>query len=410
MKTSDRADRGKERFMKRILFVDDDPSVLEGLRRMLRPHRHHWDMRFAGGGEEALVMLARDPCDVVVTDMRMSGMDGAQLLARVRDDFPGVVRIVLSGYCEMEATLRAVSVTHQFLQKPADGDRLRQAIDRACALTSVLKDETIRKVVGALGVLPCLPRVATALMRALDDPDVGIGEVGRIVEQDVAISAKVMQLVNSAFFGRLQQVTSIQCAVRFLGVDVLKQLVVTAEIFRAFRPATAAGGFSLAAFQDHAHVAARIATRLPIAAGAVPTATVAALLHDVGKLVLASVLPVQFQRAQQESYARDVPLYTAEEELLGASHAEIGAYLLGLWGLPPTIVAAVVRHHHPVVEEEDDPPFGAPAAVYFANVLAIAYAEGDAAPPVDREYAEVLGVSAEIASWQQFAAPIGEAE
>ena len=376
---------------------------------MLRPHRNHWDMRFAGGGEEALAILAREPCDVVVTDMRMSGLDGAQLLERVRDQYPGVVRIVLSGYCEMEATLRAVKVTHQFIQKPADGERLRQAIDRACGLTSVLKDETIRKVVGALGVLPCMPRVATALMRALDDGNVGISEVGRIISQDVAISAKVMQLVNSAFFGRMQQVTTIQSAVSFLGVDVLKQLVVTAEIFRAFQPAEAAVGFSLAAFQDHAHVAARIAGRLPLSCRAAQTATVASLLHDVGKLVLASLLARQFQQALREAEARGLPLHVTEEELLGASHAEIGAYLLGLWGLPPAIVSAVARHHHPAVEKDDDPRFGAPAAVYFANALAHVYTDGAAAAPVDMEYAEALGVAGEIASWQAFAEPDGEA-
>lgn len=394
--------------MKRIVFVDDERSVLEGLRRMLRPLRDHWDMRFAGGGEEALAVLAREPCDIVVTDMRMSGMDGAQLLEHVRERHPSVVRIVLSGYSEMDATMRAVKVAHQFLQKPVDADRLKALIDRACNLTSVLKDQTIRKVVGALGVLPCMPSIATAVMQALEDANVGIGEVGRIIGRDVAISAKVMQLVNSAFFGRMHQVTSIQAAVSFLGVDVLKQLVVTAEIFRAFRPGEAARGFSLTDFQDHAHLAARIASRLPLSRRAAETATVAALLHDVGKLVLASLLAPQFQRAIQKAAERKAPLHIVEEELLGASHAEIGAYLLGLWGLPPAIVTAVARHHHPSLDPGDEPPFGAPAAVYFANTLAHISQEGDAAAPPDPAYAEALGVAGELAAWQSFAQPDGD--
>src|ERR1035437_3047731 len=140
--------------MKRILFVDDDPSLLEALRRMLRPQRARWETMFAGGGEDALRMLELSPFDVVVTDMRMPGMDGAQLLERVRDRFPGVVRIVLSGYCEMASTLRAVPVAHQFLQKPCDAGSLVQAIERACGLSSALQDEAIRRIVGAVGEWP----------------------------------------------------------------------------------------------------------------------------------------------------------------------------------------------------------------------------------------------------------------
>lgn len=155
---------------------------------------------------------------------------------RVRERSPASVRIVLTGHSEMEYALRAVPVAHQVLQKPCSPSILLQAIDRACNLSDTLKDATIRRIVGAVGELPCLPRTAMELVRALDAPDVPVTRVGHIVEQDIAISAKVLQLVNSAFFGRSQVITAISHAVTFLGVDVLKQLVISAEIFRAFQP------------------------------------------------------------------------------------------------------------------------------------------------------------------------------
>jgi HD-like signal output (HDOD) protein len=398
--------------MKRILFVDDEPSLLEGLRRMLRPQRARWEMMFASGGEDALRMLEDSAFDVVVTDMRMPGMDGAQLLERVRDRFPCVVRIVLSGYCDTASTLRAVPVAHQFLQKPCDAGILLQAVERACGVTSALQDEAIRRIVGAVGELPCLPRTSAALMRALDDGDVPVAAVAHIVEQDVAVSAKVMQLVNSAFFGRSQRVTTICHAVSFLGVEILKHLVVTAEVFRAFQPGRSIQGYSLARIQSHSQLVATIASQFPLPKAVVPEATVAALLHDAGKLVLASRLPEPCEEVSRLATTEQLTFHAAEQQVLGASHAEIGAYLLALWGLPAGVVSAVARHHRPAVEEGDDPRFGAPAAVYFANMLALEREPESASgtcgeiPTLDQEYLRALGMENEIAAWR--ARPIPE--
>lgn len=109
---------------KRVLFVDDEQEVLEGLRNLLRRNRHEWDMVFALGGYEALAELSRGTVDVVVTDMRMPGMDGAQLLAQVKTVSPSTARLVLSGHAEKEAILRALPVAHQFLSKPCGGGTL----------------------------------------------------------------------------------------------------------------------------------------------------------------------------------------------------------------------------------------------------------------------------------------------
>ena len=140
--------------MRRVLFVDDEPRILEGLRRMLRVQRQEWEMAFAPGGEAALALMEAAPFDVIVSDMRMPEMDGATLLTKVRDRFPQVVRIVLSGHTELSTTLRVVPVAHQFLAKPCDAGTLRVAIERACHLKGLLSDDSIRRTVGALRDLP----------------------------------------------------------------------------------------------------------------------------------------------------------------------------------------------------------------------------------------------------------------
>lgn len=187
--------------MTRILFVDDEIRILEGLQRMLRPQRKEWEMAFAPGGQAALTMLEASTFDVIVSDMRMPGIDGAALLETVRQKYPSVLRIILSGYTELEASYRAVPVAHQFLLKPCDPDALRAAIERATSLVEVLNSKMLASLVGSLQELPSLPRTYAELRHALSDPDSSIDQVVRIVEQDVAITAKVLQLVNSAFLG-----------------------------------------------------------------------------------------------------------------------------------------------------------------------------------------------------------------
>ena len=397
--------------MKRILFVDDEPRVLDGLGRMLRPQRKLWEMSFANSGEEALAMLAVKPFDVIVTDMRMPSMDGAKLLEHVQERFPNVIRIVLSGYFEKEAALRAAPVAHQFLAKPCDPEALREAVERSCNLSSMVPDEAVRRVVGAIGELPCLPITYSTLMEALQDPDIPLPDIGRIIEQDVGITAKVLQLVNSAFFGLLREVTTVRMAVSFLGLDTLKQLVLSVGIFRTFRAARPILNFSMEDFQSHSQLAARISARMPAPPNVVSAAVVASLLHDTGKLVLASRLPEQFEAALQLSVMEGRPLHCAETELTGVSHAEVGAYLLGLWGLPAGIVDAVCRHHRPAAVNS---PGGLDilAITHIADALALEAVHskpGDAPSGcnlLNQDYLAAIGMSEQLPNWRTMAREI----
>ncbi|PWU04752.1 MAG: two-component system response regulator [Terriglobia bacterium] len=396
---------------KRILFVDDEPCLLQGLQRMLHSQRRQWDLSFAKSGAEALALIETASFDVVVTDMRMPGMDGAALLERVRELRPGIIRIVLSGFFDMEAAVRAVPVAHQFLAKPCDPEKLRAAIDRACGCNDMLPDENTRRIVGAIGKLPALPRTCAALMRALEEPEVSLEEVGRIIEQDVGITAKVLQLVNSAFFGLLREITTVRMAVNYLGLETLKHLVLTAEIFRTFHPERNIPGFSLEEFQEHSRLAGQIAARLPASKAVSSSAVIAAVLHDAGKLVLASRLPQEFALMLRVSAKDRRPLHTVEPQIIGTGHAEIGGYLLGLWALPPPIVDAVCRHHRP---EAGEGGLDVLAITHLADALAYEAAaiSGNDHPGCslfDEEYVSRLGVADQLPEWRELAAQLAKA-
>ncbi len=283
--------------MTRILFVDDEPNIREGMRRMLRSMRNEWEMEFAESGEAALGLIdewrsADKPFDVVVSDMRMPGMDGADLLARVKEVSPDSVRLILSGHSDTASIMKTVGNAHQYLNKPCDPELLKRTIKRAFALRMLLRDEHLQKIVGQIGSLPSLPVVYQEVMACLQKPNASLGDVGKVIGKDVGMTATLLKLVSSAFFGLSKPVSTVERAVSFLGLDTLIALVLAQGIFKEAPPINVAG-FSIEGLWQHsletASAARMIAGQQGLDKATLDDAFLAGMLHDIGKLVLAQV-------------------------------------------------------------------------------------------------------------------------
>lgn len=333
--------------MKRILFVDDEPRILEGLQRMLRSQRREWEMRFAVGAGAALAEMEAGPFDAVITDMRMPGMDGAELLAEVQRRHPATVRIILSGHSDPEASTRATHVAHQFLSKPCSAEVLKAAVDRPLSLTSELGSDAVRDLVGGIDRLPAVPELYGKVSRLLSEPDTSTADVADLLEQDTAMAAKLLQMVNSSFIGVGRRVTSVRTAVDLLGVQAIRNLALSTELSRAFDVGSRVCGFSANALHEHSLQVAALARAIARPVAQAHEAYSIGILHDVGKLVLASHLPDQFARIIRTAGERGVALHVIEQEELGVSHATVGASLLALWNLPDSVVQGVAGHHAP---------------------------------------------------------------
>ena len=353
--------------MKRILFVDDESNVLDGIRRMLHADRRRWDMHFAVGGEAALRACEARKFDVVVSDMRMPGMDGATLLGHIRDRYPETARLILSGYSEVALTTRAIAVAYRVISKPCKGPDLQAVIERVCSLQDLLCAPGIRSVIGTIGELPSLSSTYAELSWAVRQPSSTVAEVAGIIQKDVAMSAKILQLVNSGFFGLAQTVTNLDNAVAYLGLNTIADLALASEVFTVFTPDTYIPSSLCERIQFHARRAALIAGTLPLEATLRESAILGALLHDIGALALAKKMPNQFASVLALMNERGCAQFQAEEEILGISHAEIGAYLLGLWGINSVVVEAIAHHHRPtrVLHHGLDTS----ASVYLATLL-----------------------------------------
>lgn len=381
--------------MRCVLFVDDDPRVLDGLRDLLRKHRRRWDMRFALGGEEGIRALDRGGVDVLVSDMRMPGIDGVALLTYAHLHHPAVVRFILSGFAEEAACLRAVPVAHQFLSKPCDAAHLESAIRRALALRDAVLDDDLRAFLGSVDKLPSQPRLYHELQSLLVESRAGAVEVARLIERDIAMSAKLIQLVNSGFFGGGRRMASIEQAVSLLGMQTIQSLVLTAEVF-----GTTTTRASLGALQTHALLTARVAAALVPDRSMTDDAFLAGLLHDIGYLVLGQVRPADVDRALCLSRPAPPP---ADVEVDGAGllHARVGAYLLGLWGVPYAIAEAALWHHEPR-QVAGERRFDLVTAVHIADALASEAQGGPlrAEAPLDLELVAELGLSDRLEGWR----------
>lgn len=351
---------------KRVLFVDEDTTTVATLRQAFAPDRSAWDTVFVQSCEEALAQLEASRFDAIVSDLALARMDGSQLLAQVRERHPDVVRLCLSERVDDEAFLRAVPVTHQFLRKPCHPDTVREIIERACSLGELLQNRAVRQLISRLDGLPATPQTYQQLSAAMASPTAHTADISEIVSNDHALSLKTLQIVNSALFRRTGAITSISAAINFVGLEMLRSLALSACVFSAVEasPATAA---LLADLQARSVRKARCARALLADGHGADEAFTAALLVDVGQAVLALADPGRFATMVQLARRREQPWHLVEAECLGATHPQVGACLLGLWGLPLELVEAVANHHVPSAVEHANTRVL--AAVHVADAL-----------------------------------------
>jgi len=394
---------------KRILFVDDEPMVLKGLERSLRGMRNEWEMKFVLSGPEALEAVDNAPFDAVISDMRMPGMDGAQLLNLVKERSSQTVRMVLSGQSDRDAVFRAIRPTHQYLSKPCDIEKLKQKLMGALALRDVLDSSELKRKVSQVETLPSLPSLYQALRTQLQSPHPNLRETADVVSRDPSMTTKLLQLVNSAFLGKASCLACPKQAISIIGLDNLRSLVLSNGLFSEL-PENLAG--MLAPLWRHAYSTARFAQAIALCEQAsetmVQTCFAAGLLHEIGWIVLASTSPDHFELPCLTS-DKNIPGSDYERRVSGGMSAQVGAYLLGLWGLPDPVIEAAAWHHVPALAR---PAGFCPAlAVYVANDLdrglhpCSPWTDGDA---LDEHLLAEFGFEDRLPVWQKRCREIDE--
>lgn len=391
---------------KRILFVDDEPNVLKSLQRSLRDMRADWDMDFAEGSLNALSILEKKAFDVVVSDMQMPGLDGAKFMKTVQEKCPRAIRIILSGHSDQEKTLRAMKSAHQYLSKPCEKEVLIAAINRACSLKNILNHNRLQDLLGKIETLPSAPPLYTKIMAALRSEASSIAEVGEIIASDLGMTARILSLVNSPFYGGSRRFSSVREAVFVLGLDVIRILVLSVEAFS--NAGRAAAVIPLEKIHSHCvrtgGIAFQLATLEKMDKKTSENAAISGILHDIGKLLLAEHFSLDYKKALDLTRSKGIPVFEAEKEVFGITHAEAGAYLMGLWGLPEKIVQGIAFHHTPLAYDIET--FESCGIVHVADLMDHhdeRYPQGwDQLEGFDEVYMEKIGLLHRIPLWRDY--------
>ncbi len=351
---------------KRILFVDDEPNVLTSIRRGLRKQTDKWAMTFAADADQAMQELSEQKFDIVVSDVTMPKVDGVAFLQQVRNQYPDTVRILMSGTAHGDVLMRAVPVAHRFLSKPWNIQSLTADLTRAFELRDFMRHTDLRKVVGSVSSLPILPTVYQELCATLENPNSRLDDVVAVVDRDPGVVARLLHIVNSAFFAAPRPMHNTTETIRYLGTSLLKSLLLTSEIFSRFDESKLPRGFGLTEMQNHALLTAKLASRFTTEDR--DMALSAGLLHSIGKLIFADRMAEEWSQAYLQSKDEGRTLVEVEMEHFNTNYAQVGGYLLGLWGLPQEMVEAIADHSNPSLRGQEG--VGLVGITHVASVLA----------------------------------------
>jgi putative nucleotidyltransferase with HDIG domain len=364
--------------MQKVLLVDDNPNILYSFKRALHTGSNQWTILTAESAEDALAIMSQESIDIIISDLRMPVMDGVALLKIVAQKSPTTLRIAITGDANSELCQQATLVAHQFIAKPIEPQELARIINEAVGASGLVMKPEIKRAILKIANLPSQPGLYNQLVAELNKPEVDLEYVASVISQDISMTAKILQLVNSAYFGLAREVKEVSQAVFYLGVETIRDLSFSIHLFSQFDQNLIERS-GLANLWDHslrvascsrAIVASTIGDKKAIAG-----AFTAGLLHDIGKLILGTTSPAFYGSLLAQNIEDPLQYLVREKSEFGSTHADIGAYLLGSWGLPRDIIKAVLSHHS--FKTLDSNNFSTCLAVWFANEFVNVY--GDSA-------------------------------
>lgn len=386
--------------MKLILVVEDEPALADGLAQIGSELPASWEFAFAEGADAALDVIDDASIEIVVSPSRMGTTD---MLAEARRRRPEVLRLAIEDVPPAQRLHALGGDAHDRLPRRGSRETLRKGLTRGCALQEAIHGPGVVSLVEHLDALPALPSLYAEFLAATNDPNRTVEDLGAIIAQDIALTAKVLQIVNSAMFGLPQKIVDPGQAATFLGLDMLRSLVLSVKAFDAFASSKLVHTTLDSIWQHSLRVGTMARAILEVERcdrHMIEAGFLAGMMHDCGALVLAANRPDRFDAARRFAERDGREPSEMEQRLFGASHAPIGGHLLARWGLPGSVVEAVAFHHAPSLLAEAD--FSPLCAVHVANRLArIDLASADAAtiPGLDHAALRRVGRESRVERW-----------
>ena len=371
----------------RIMFVDDELSVIKSLKRTFRKYSKQWKMFFFTNPLEAFESLKENPVDVIITDMKMPEETGFTLLSKVKANYPGTIRIILTGYADKKLIYSSFEIAHQLLIKPISAESIISVVNQINKINSYIQDKELQKVVNNLSYLPPLPEIYVKLTNKIKDPESSLKDLAKIISLDPSLSADILKMVNSAYFGLSHKVFKISQAINFMGIDLIKDIILTSSIFKNLHGTQTQILWIKKIYKHSSNVlkyAMEICKQIEIDDIDKNYIFIAAMFHDLGKIIMIMNLGNQYETLLN-SFEKEKNINIEELELkkISITHSQVGAYILGLWGFSTKVIQTILFHHKP--ELSDSTHDCLLASIYLANYIDN-YKNSISQPEINKNY------------------------
>lgn len=377
--------------MKRILFVDDEIQILKSLSRLFMDTEY--EVLIAEGGEEGLQILAEQAVDLVVSDMRMPYMNGYEFLSIVKEKYPYLTRLILSGYSEESILFKALekNIAKLYLFKPWQNDKLLQTINQIFQTEDLLRNNNLLTLINNTDDLPSLKFNYQKIIQLIES-DTEIQNIALEIEKDASIASKILHIANSAYFGA--RTGSIRQAISYIGLQNTKNLILSTSVIdlltisnipsefveNIWQLAFVSNRLLFFLYQKHLN------KKLP------DLSSTAGLLMNIGMMFFLKYFKEKYLELLLLFRKEKLDILELEKEHFNITHSEAGAYLLKWWEFPYPIIEAALYHHNPFDERVINRELV--CAVHIVNQYAMQLLDGWCRP-IDPHAFEFLGISKE---------------
>ncbi len=293
--------------------------------------------------------LSQEDMDIVAIDMTMTECSYMDLLQNIKENYPHLVRILIAEEWSKELVVQTNDLVHLIIEKRFLSETLIDTIIRAQQMRGLLKNDYLTKLINSFDELPIMQNVYIELLHLLKSPNVPLKKISDIISQEFSLTAKILQVSNMSIFTHIGRINNIQQAVVFLGTNVIRAIILYLQVFN-FENQNSEELKMIRQLERHcikvAEFAKKCAVYYQCANDIQDNTFTSSLLHDIGKLIIVTKTD-KWEDIERYALENNKSIVESEKAILGTTHAEIGAYLLNLWGFPQDVVNAIAFHHYP---------------------------------------------------------------
>lgn len=389
--------------MTNVLFVLKDRSQGNLYSENIPAIDSSWSVNIADNTKDAVDFVRGNDIDVIICDDEVADSKGLDVISSCSHERPGVLSFLRKSNSPTKEESIALSEKKVFvLPENLEEEGIYSHISRRVLLKSLSENLNLLSVIRKMKKMPTIPQLYHQITRELRKEDGSIEFVAGLISKEPSMATRILKAVNSPAYVLGYEITEVVHALLFLGKEATQAQILADSVFNSY-PNQSVAGLNLQEVWKHSINVSAIARRISMSIDSnkksAEIACTAGVVHDLGKVLMATNLPDHYQQAVNYAKEERVPLVQAEEKVFGTNHAQVAASLMGLWSIPFRILNSVAYHHNPTGTMKK-PPTSA-MALYIADGFENAKSKNVLGQNIDENIIEDWGFTDQFEDWAE---------